>query len=84
DTSSPCRTLAVTKDAAGRVEISVADNGPGIPDEVLSQIFVPFFTTKEEGSGIGLSLCRQIVHLHKGQIHVASAQDKGACFTVTL
>ncbi|HRD81250.1 MAG TPA: ATP-binding protein [Saprospiraceae bacterium] len=84
DTSSPRLTLAVTKDAAGRVEISVADNGPGIPDEVLSQIFVPFFTTKEEGSGIGLSLCRQIVHLHKGQIHVASAQDKGACFTVTL
>lgn len=84
DTTSPRLTLAVTKDAAGQVEISVADNGPGIPENVLPQIFVPFFTTKEEGSGIGLSLCRQIVHQHKGHIHVASAPGKGTCFTVTL
>lgn len=84
ETASPRLTLAVNKDAAGRIEIAVANNGPGIPEDVLPQIFVPFFTTKEEGSGIGLSLCRQIVHLHKGQIHVASSPGKGTCFTVTL
>ena len=60
--------------------IKVADNGIGIPDEVLDKIFIPFFSTKKSGSGIGLSLCKQIMMLHKGNIQVQSAQGEGSAF----
>ena len=56
----------------GKVLVEVADNGPGIVAEALDQVFIPFFTTKQEGSGIGLSLCRQIMRLHGGSIAVRS------------
>lgn len=56
----------------GRAQISVTDNGPGIPDDIMDKIFVPFFTTKESGSGIGLSLSRQIMLLHGGRLKAAS------------
>lgn len=56
----------------GRIILSVADNGPGIPDEDIDQVFIPFFTTKREGSGIGLSLSRQIMSAHSGEIAVKS------------
>lgn len=56
----------------GRVVISVKDNGPGIDAATLDQIFVPFFTTKRHGNGIGLSLCRQIINAHGGEIAVES------------
>jgi len=56
--------------------ISITDNGPGIEPELMDEIFVPFFSTKEEGSGIGLSLSRQIMRLHGGYISVKSEQDK--------
>ena len=65
-----------------RVAVSVADNGEGILPEVLDKIFVPFFTTKEGGSGIGLSLCRQIMHLHGGSITATSTPGTGTCFTL--
>lgn len=65
-----------------RVALSVADNGEGILPEVLDKIFVPFFTTKEGGSGIGLSLCRQIMHLHGGSITATSTPGTGTCFTL--
>ena len=55
-----------------RVRIDVKDNGPGIPDEILDKIFIPFYTTKKEGSGIGLSLSRQIMRLHRGTLRVSS------------
>ncbi len=54
------------------VRIRVRDNGPGIPESIIDQIFIPFFTTKEEGSGIGLSLSRQIMRLHQGTIDIQS------------
>jgi two-component system, NtrC family, nitrogen regulation sensor histidine kinase NtrY len=60
--------------------IKVADNGNGIPAEVLDKIFVPFFSTKKSGSGIGLSLCKQIMMLHKGNIQVQSAEGQGTAF----
>lgn len=60
----------------GRVFIRVADNGPGIPPEIMENIFVPFFTTKKEGSGIGLSLSKQIMTLHGGKIQI-NHQVKG-------
>ena len=52
--------------------IRVTDNGPGMPAETLEKIFIPFFTTKKEGSGIGLSLSKQIMRLHKGTISAMS------------
>jgi len=59
----------------GRVLIEIRDNGPGIDDETLGQVFVPFFTTKRDGSGIGLSLCRQIMTAHGGEIALESAGE---------
>ena len=62
--------------------LSVCDNGSGILPEVLDKIFVPFFTTKPTGSGIGLSLCKQIMNLHGGSISASSEIGKGSCFTL--
>ncbi len=60
--------------------IKVADNGNGMPAEILDKIFIPFFSTKKSGSGIGLSLCKQIMMLHKGNIQVQSVQGEGTAF----
>jgi signal transduction histidine kinase len=60
--------------------IKVADNGHGIPPEVLDKIFIPFFSTRKSGSGIGLSLCKQIMMLHKGTIQVHSKEGEGTAF----
>jgi two-component system, NtrC family, nitrogen regulation sensor histidine kinase NtrY len=65
-----------------RPEIRVVDNGPGIQDEILEQIFVPFFTTRENGSGIGLSLSRQIMRLHGGSLQVGSVLGKETVFSL--
>lgn len=67
---------------ANGIRFTVSDNGEGILPEVKERIFVPFFTTKPNGSGIGLSLCRQIVSLHGGRIYVESAPGKGSRFIV--
>ena len=67
-----------------RLQVAVADNGPGIPDAVVERIFVPFYTTKEKGSGIGLSLSRQIMQLHKGSLSVFSAPGEGTTFTLVF
>jgi len=66
------------------VFVEVIDNGPGIEPEALEDIFIPFFTTKENGSGIGLSLSRQIIQQHGGSIKVISAPEKGCRFIVML
>lgn len=71
DTDSPQLDLSGRLDY-GRIVIKVTDNGPGIADESIGQIFVPFFTTKRDGSGIGLSLSRQIMTAHGGDIVVTS------------
>ncbi len=63
-----------------RTVIKVADNGNGIPAEILDKIFIPFFSTKKSGSGIGLSLCKQIMMLHKGNIQVQSVEGEGTAF----
>ena len=62
--------------------ITVSDNGEGILPEVQDKIFVPFFTTKPSGSGIGLSLCKQVMNRHGGNITVQSTVGKGSCFTL--
>ncbi|MBI9055925.1 MAG: GHKL domain-containing protein [Bacteroidales bacterium] len=64
--------------------IEVSDNGKGMSDEVKSQIFIPFYTTKKEGDGIGLSLSRQIILAHEGDITVESELEKGSKFTVKI
>ncbi|WP_224998690.1 PAS domain-containing sensor histidine kinase [Cesiribacter sp. SM1] len=63
-----------------QVEIKVADNGTGMSKEVLEKIFIPFFSTKKQGSGIGLSLCKQIIMLHRGTIQVQSEEGVGTAF----
>ncbi|MCR9254187.1 MAG: sensor histidine kinase [bacterium] len=66
------------------VSIAISDNGSGIPQDILENIFVPFYTTKKEGSGIGLSLSRQIIRKHHGDIQVSTQIKKGTTFTITL
>jgi two-component system, NtrC family, nitrogen regulation sensor histidine kinase NtrY len=68
----------------GRPTIQVSDNGMGILKEVMDKIFIPFFTTKPSGSGIGLSLSRQILKLHGGTITAQSEPDKETTFTMTF
>ena len=68
----------------GNVVIEVSDNGPGIPDEIAHKIFVPFFTTKKEGSGVGLALARQVMTAHGGFVRLAENKGGGAVFTLTF
>lgn len=67
-----------------RCIIEVVDNGMGIETEALSKIFIPFFTTKKAGSGIGLSLSRQIIQMHGGEITVESVVNEGTTFRIVL
>lgn len=67
----------------GRVVIEVRDNGPGVPEGMARQIFVPFFTTKESGSGVGLALARQVMIAHGGFIRLVNGQE-GAVFVLTF
>ena len=76
---------AVPSLPAGRyLELQVTDNGPGIPAERLSRIFDPYFTTKANGSGLGLATCHSIVRKHQGHIEVKSSPTTGTTFTVWL
>ena len=68
----------------GKKFISITDNGPGIPAEQLEEIFVPFFTTKEKGTGIGLSLSKQILNLHKGNLLVRSSPHEETVFILSF
>ena len=70
--------------SAGNTTLTISDNGEGILPDVLDKIFVPFFTTKTSGSGIGLSLCKQIMTLHEGSINVKSEVGKGSSFILTF
>jgi signal transduction histidine kinase len=65
-------------------EIIIADNGPGIAVDILDQIFVPFFTTRENGSGIGLSISRQIMQLHGGSLQAQSVPGKETAFSLVF
>lgn len=76
--------VEISKNEYQRPVITVSDNGYGISEEQLDKIFIPFFSTKKEGSGIGLSICRQIISAHGGAISVVSEEDKGTQFIVQL
>ena len=69
-------------DSEGHPYITVADNGRGIPDSIRDKIFIPFFSTKKNGNGIGLSISREIVKLHNGKLHVQSQEKEGSAFTI--
>lgn len=68
----------------GKKYIDIRDNGPGIPPDVIDEIFVPFFTTKSEGTGIGLSLSKRVMQLHGGGIQVHSIPNKETVFRLTF
>ncbi|MEL7001633.1 MAG: HAMP domain-containing sensor histidine kinase [Bacteroidota bacterium] len=72
--------LSARRGSHQKVEVIVEDNGPGIAPEVLDKIFIPFFTTKQKGTGIGLSFARQVMKLHQGSISVNSELNKGTRF----
>lgn len=80
----PTISIFIRNADRGRVLIQVTDNGVGMTEETREQIFVPFYTTKTKGSGIGLSLSKQIVRLHGGSIVVESEADKGTIFTIEI
>lgn len=76
NTENPQINLKAKRDSENRIIITVSDNGCGIEKVDLNEIFIPFFTTKKDGSGIGLSLSKQIMHLHKGEINVSQKESE--------
>jgi two-component system, LuxR family, sensor kinase FixL len=77
-------TVATARDGAAGVRVSVVDRGTGISADELERVFAPFFTTKEHGLGLGLSICRSIVVAHGGRLWASNNQDRGATFHLTL
>jgi signal transduction histidine kinase len=72
------------QDSGNLVEVSVSDRGIGIPEERLEQVFEPFFSTKPQGIGMGLPICRSIVTAHGGHLWAENNADGGATFQFTL
>ena len=83
-TTSPRVSMRAYLNRNGHVSIEVSDNGPGIEADVAAKIFVPFFTTKREGSGVGLALTRQVMLAHGGTVVLGSGESGGARFTLTF
>ncbi|HEX8308246.1 MAG TPA: ATP-binding protein [Allosphingosinicella sp.] len=81
---APCVSLSFAPVAAGRVQIEVADNGAGVPEDLRQDVFLPFFTTKAKGTGVGLSLARQVVLAHRGSIGLGTGESGGALFRILL
>ena len=85
--ASPQRSaveLAVTAEDGGASTVTVADRGTGMTDEVLKNALLPFFTTKEKGTGLGLALCREIVEAHRGKLRVARREGGGIVVSLWL
>jgi len=80
DKTSARIVLSAFTSMGNRVVLKIADNGAGMSPEIVDKIFIPFFSTKKSGSGIGLSLCKQIMMLHKGNIQVQSVEGEGSAF----
>jgi len=83
-TDTPKVALAFERLATGEISIAVADNGPGVPEDLRRDIFLPFFTTRAEGTGVGLNLVRQIVFAHGGTIEIREDPMGGARFEMLL
>lgn len=74
----------VVRNNVAYVRVDISDTGPGIPSQILEKIFTPFYTTKAQGTGLGLPICNKLVKLHKGEIRVTSDDTTGTTFTVEL
>ena len=83
---APVRKLRVTsrEDPSGFVQVSIADTGPGVEPEIAAQLFTAFVSSKSEGMGLGLSICRTIVEANGGRIWYEPGKDGGALFHFTL
>lgn len=79
-----CRVALQCRQQGDMVRISVTDNGPGISPEMQSKILEPFFTTRQQGTGLGLAVVQMVATAHKGQLTLASEPGQGACFSLTL
>jgi two-component system sensor histidine kinase HydH len=82
-TASPLLRLRPGRRPA-TVQVEIQDTGQGIPTDVIDRMFVPFFTTKEKGTGLGLPICQRIVEHHGGAIQVQSRPGEGTTFTLTF
>ena len=82
--SEPAIRLSFAILPGGRAQIEVADNGPGVPEALRQDVFLPFFTTKAKGTGVGLSLARQVVLAHRGSIWIGESESGGALFRIIL
>lgn len=82
--SSERQLLIASKSENGTVRVSVTDRGGGIPEEKREQVFKRFFTTKKEGMGLGLAICRTIINVHRGKIWATNNSDRGATFHFSL
>jgi two-component system nitrogen regulation sensor histidine kinase NtrY len=80
----PAVSLRIHRPAPGETAIEVADNGPGVPEGLRGDVFLPFFTTRANGSGVGLNLVRQIVVAHGGSIEIGEGPAGGALFRILL
>ncbi len=81
---TPGVRLSFSRAAGRRVRIEVGDNGPGVPEVLRQDVFLPFFTTKAKGTGVGLSLARQVILAHGGSIALAESDGGGALFRILL
>jgi signal transduction histidine kinase len=66
------------------LQVEIADHGHGLPEEDIERIFAPFYTTKQEGMGIGLAICRSIIEFHQGRLWVEPRRDGGTIFRFTV
>jgi C4-dicarboxylate-specific signal transduction histidine kinase len=83
-TPQPQVQLSARLSRGGRLRIEVADNGPGVPQELASQVFTPFFSTKKQGRGIGLAMVRHLVHANGGMVRYAKPVGAGARFIIAF
>jgi two-component system nitrogen regulation sensor histidine kinase NtrY len=81
---TPRVSLSFQRTRSGRTQIEVEDNGPGVPEGLKQDVFLPFFTTKQKGTGVGLSLARQVVLAHRGSISILDAPEGGALFRIVI
>jgi signal transduction histidine kinase len=84
ETTNGTIQLTALRDLDGRTVIKVIDNGPGIPTDQREKVFVPFFTTKRQGSGVGLTLVRQIMTVHGGAIALCETPNGGTTATLSF
>ena len=82
--AEPALSLRFTRTRTGRTQIEVGDNGPGVPESLQQDVFLPFFTTKAKGTGVGLSLARQVVLAHRGTISLDRSRAGGAQFRIVI